>query len=79
MWGTVYEGRPRFFDEDGYSTKSFRQNQWSLLEEPSEVSVQKWRQRVGDEIVEDEKAVFLDLMRRMLFWPEERPTAEEVL
>lgn len=42
--------------------------------------MQKWRQKNGSEIGEDEKAAFLNLMRRMLvFRPEERPTANEVL
>ncbi|PKY08918.1 kinase-like protein [Aspergillus campestris IBT 28561] len=79
-WWRRWEGRPRFFDEDGCPIESYRQNQWPPLEESFEVGVQKWRRRVGDEIGEDEKAAFLDLMRRILsFRPEERPTAEEVL
>ena len=42
--------------------------------------MQKWRRKNGSEIVEDEKAAFLNLMRRMLvFRPQERPTADEVL
>lgn len=46
----------------------------------SGVSVQKWRRKVGDEFDENEKAAFLDFMRRMLsFGPEDRLTVEEVL
>lgn len=42
--------------------------------------MQKWRRREGNKIVEEEKAAFLDLMHRMLVYlPEERLTADEVL
>lgn len=79
-WWRRWEGRPRFFDEDGCPTESYRQNRWPPLEGSFEVGVQEWRRRVGDEIGENEKAAFLDLMRRMLsFRPEERPTVEGVL
>ncbi|PYH97253.1 kinase-like protein [Aspergillus ellipticus CBS 707.79] len=79
-WWRRWEGRPRFFDEQGCPTESYRGNRWPPLQESFEVGVQKWRRKVGDEFDENEKAAFLDLMRRMLsFRPEERPTAEEVL
>lgn len=79
-WLRQWEGRPRFFDEEGCPTESYRENRWPSLQESFEVGVQKWRRKKGDEFDENEKAAFLDLMRRMLsFRPEERPTAEEVL
>ncbi|KAL4934187.1 kinase-like domain-containing protein [Aspergillus undulatus] len=79
-WWRRWEGRPRFFDEDGRPTESHRENRWPPLQESFEVGVQNWRRKVGDEIGENEKTAFLDLMRRMLsFRPKERPTAEEVL
>lgn len=79
-WWRRWEGRPRFFDEQGCPTESYRGNRWPPLQESFEVGVQKWRRKVGDEFDENEKAAFLDLMRRMLsFRPKERPTAEEVL
>lgn len=79
-WWESWEGRPRFFDEYGCPTESHMRNRWPPLDESFEIDVQKWRRRVGSEIEENEKAAFLDLMRRMLsFRPEERPTAEEVL
>lgn len=79
-WWRRWEGRPQFFDEDGCPTESYRESRWPPLEESFEVGVQKWRRRMGDEFGEDEKAAFLELMRRMLsFRPEERPTAGEVL
>lgn len=79
-WWQRWEARPRFFDEHGHPLESYMENQWPPLEESFETGVQKWRRRIGGEIEEDEKAAFLDLMRRMLsFRPEERPTAEQVL
>ncbi|KAJ5443370.1 hypothetical protein N7445_004483 [Penicillium cf. griseofulvum] len=79
-WWQRWEGRAQFFDENGYPTDSYMKDKWPPLEESFEICVQKWRQKMGDEIEEEETAVFLDLMRRMLsFRPEERPTAEEVL
>ncbi|KAK9850538.1 hypothetical protein MYU51_012035 [Penicillium brevicompactum] len=79
-WWQRWEGRPRFFDEYGYPTKSPSANRWPPLEESFETGVQKWRRKVGGGIEESEKSAFLDLMRWMLsFRPEERPTAEEVL
>ncbi|KAJ5165126.1 uncharacterized protein N7500_006956 [Penicillium coprophilum] len=79
-WWQHWEGRARFFNDDGTPKESYMENKWPPLEESFETGVQKWRQRVGDEIEEEEKVAFLDLMRRMLsFRPEERPTVEEVL
>ncbi|KAF9250465.1 hypothetical protein DTO013E5_5514 [Penicillium roqueforti] len=80
-WWQRWEGRPQFFDDHGDPTESYKRNKWPPLEERFEICIQKWRRKfVGSEIEEDEKAAFLDLMRRMLsFRPEERPTAEEVL
>ncbi|OQD73733.1 hypothetical protein PENDEC_c014G01469 [Penicillium decumbens] len=58
----------------------FESNKWPPLETLFEDCVQKWRRKNGSEIGEDEKAAFLNLMRQMLvFRPEERPTADEVL
>ncbi|KKK24204.1 hypothetical protein P175DRAFT_0508759 [Aspergillus ochraceoroseus IBT 24754] len=79
-WWQRWEGRPEYFDEYGCPIESYRENRWPSLEESFEIGVQKWRRKLGDGIEEDEKAAFLDLIRRMLsFRPEERPTAEEVL
>ncbi|PLB49673.1 kinase-like protein [Aspergillus steynii IBT 23096] len=79
-WWTRWDGRARFFDDDGCPTDSYVKNKWPTLEGSFEEGVQKWRRRRGPAIQESEKAAFLDLMRRMLsFRPEERPTAEEVL
>ncbi|KAJ5836588.1 hypothetical protein N7447_002614 [Penicillium robsamsonii] len=79
-WWQRWEGRARFFHEDAYPKESYMENKWPPLEESFEIGVQKWRRKMGGEIEEEEKAAFLDLMRRMLsFRPEERPTAEEVL
>ncbi|PYI31658.1 kinase-like protein [Aspergillus indologenus CBS 114.80] len=79
-WWQRWEGRSSFFEEDGCPTESYRENKWAPLEESFEVGVQKWRRKVGDEIREDEKTAFLDLIRRMLaFRPEERLTVDEVL
>ncbi|OQD61597.1 hypothetical protein PENPOL_c016G04662 [Penicillium polonicum] len=79
-WWQRWGGRSRFFDEHGCPTESHRENRWPPLQESFEIGIQKWRKRVGDEMTENEKSAFLDLMRRMLqFRPEERLTAEEVL
>jgi serine/threonine protein kinase len=79
-WWQRWEGRARFFDENGYPWESYMRNKWPPLEGSFEIGVQKWRRKMGGEIEEEETAAFLDLMRRMLsFRPEERPTAGEVL
>ncbi|XHG07567.1 hypothetical protein AWENTII_010705 [Aspergillus wentii] len=79
-WWKSWEARSRFFDEHGNPTESCQINKWPSLEDSFEICVQKWRRKVGGEIDENEKAAFLDLMRRMLaFRPEERPTVDEVL
>lgn len=72
-WWEGWKGRSRFFDEHGCPTESHRENKWPSFEESFEIGV-------GDEMMEDEKSAFLDLMRCMLrFRPGERLTAEEVL
>ncbi|KAJ5268309.1 hypothetical protein N7524_005768 [Penicillium chrysogenum] len=79
-WWQRWEGRPRFFDEQGFPTESYQENRWPSLEDSFEIGVQKWRRKLGGAVDENEKAAFLDLMRRMLsFRPEERPTVDEVL
>jgi serine/threonine protein kinase len=79
-WWRRWHTRSRFFDEHGYPTETYRGNRWPPLEESFEIGVQKWRRKMGGQIEEDEKAAFLDLMRRMLSYrPEGRLTAEEVL
>ncbi|KAJ6162927.1 hypothetical protein N7497_002906 [Penicillium chrysogenum] len=79
-WWQRWEGRPRFFDEQGCPTESYQENRWPSLEDSFEIGVQKWRRKLGGAVDENEKAAFLDLMRRMLsFRPEERPTVDEVL
>ncbi|KAJ6169706.1 hypothetical protein N7497_002549 [Penicillium chrysogenum] len=79
-WWHRWHARSRFFDEHGQPTESYRGNRWPPLEESFEIGVQKWRRKMGGKIEEDEKDVFLDLMRRMLSYrPENRATAEEVL
>ena len=76
-----WEARHDFFTtEDGQPTDSYSEDKWPPLEEWFEVAVQKWRRQEGNEIGADEKAAFLDLVRRMLMYrPEERLTADEVL
>jgi hypothetical protein len=72
-WWQRWEGRPLFFDENRYPTKSHSEIKWPPLEEPFEIGV-------GGEIRGKQKSAFLELMRRMLsFQPKERPTAEYVL
>ena len=79
-WWLNWEGRSQFFSADGQSTDFHLRNKWPPLEETFEIDVQKWRRNKGSEIGEKEKAAFLDLMRQMLvFRPEERPNADEVL
>lgn len=78
-WWQSWEGRPHFFDDSG-CPNTYLEDRWPTLEDSFEIGVQNWRRKWGDEIEEDEKAAFLDLIRRMLsFRPEERPTAEGVL
>lgn len=79
-WWQNWEGWARFFDDAGRPTDSCMENRWPTLEESFEIGVQEWRRKWGGEIEEDEKAAFLDLMRRMLsVRPEERLTIDEVL
>ncbi|KAL4887219.1 kinase-like protein [Aspergillus karnatakaensis] len=79
-WWQRWEGRPRFYDENGQVRESHKMNQWLPLQESFEDGVQKWRRKFGHEIGENETTAFLNLIRHMLsFRPEERPTAEQVL
>ncbi|GKZ49597.1 hypothetical protein AbraIFM66951_002168 [Aspergillus brasiliensis] len=79
-WWLRWEGRSKFFTEDGCPIDTYLENQWPPLEESFEIDIQKWRRKWRGVIEEEEKAAFLDLVRRMLvFRPEERPTAEDVL
>ncbi|KAJ8063651.1 hypothetical protein OCU04_007515 [Sclerotinia nivalis] len=79
-WWQCWEGRPLFFDEHGYPTKSHQENRWPSLEDSFDIGIQNWRHKLGGAIDVNEKAAFLDLMRRMLsFQPGERPTVDEVL
>ncbi|GLA26450.1 hypothetical protein AnigIFM63604_006053 [Aspergillus niger] len=79
-WWQRWEGRRKFFTEDGRPTKAYLENKWPPFEESFEIDIQKWRRKWRGAIEEEEKVVFLDVIRRMLaFRPEERPTAEEVL
>ncbi|OJJ43572.1 hypothetical protein ASPZODRAFT_161490 [Penicilliopsis zonata CBS 506.65] len=79
-WWQTWKGRSRFFHENGSPTEAYKENRWPCLKGSFEVCIQKWRQKIRDEIQEDEKAAFLDLMRHMLsFRPQDRPTAAEVL
>ncbi|PWY95987.1 kinase-like protein, partial [Aspergillus sclerotioniger CBS 115572] len=73
-------GECKYFDEDGGPTDSYRAKKWPPLEESFEIDIQKWRRKWRGEIKKDEKKAFLDLIRRMLmFRPEDRLTAEDVL
>lgn len=80
-WWLRWEARDEFFiTKDGHPIESYCEDKWPPLEEWFEVAVQKWRQQEGNEIGEEEKAAFLDLMRQMLVYrPEERLTADQVL
>ncbi|GLA81129.1 hypothetical protein AtubIFM56815_004766 [Aspergillus tubingensis] len=79
-WWLCWEGRSKFFTEDGHPTDAYLENKWPPLEESFDVDIQKWRRKWRGVVEEDERAAFLDLIRRMLlFRPEARPTAENVL
>ncbi|GKZ64950.1 hypothetical protein AnigIFM63309_000378 [Aspergillus niger] len=79
-WWQRWEGRSKFFTEDGRPTEAYLENRWPPFEESFEIDIQKWRRKWRGAIEEEEKAVFLDVIRRMLaFRSEERPTAEDVL
>lgn len=80
-WWLRWKARDEFFiTEDGQPTDSYSEDKWPPLGEWFEVAVQKWRRREGNEIGEEEKAAFLESMRRMLVYlPERRLTADEVL
>ncbi|RDH36360.1 protein kinase-like protein [Aspergillus welwitschiae] len=79
-WWQRGEGRSKFFTEDGCPTEAYLENERPPFEESFEIDIQKWRRKWRGAIEEEEKAVFLDVIRRMLaFRPEERPTAKDVL
>jgi serine/threonine-protein kinase SRPK3 len=79
-WWLHWEGRSHFLSEDGQSTEFHQRNKWPPLENTFENGVQKWRRKKGSALWEEEKVAFLDLMRQMLvFQPEKRPTAGQVL
>jgi serine/threonine protein kinase len=69
-----------FFDEQG-RRRNPGEMLWPSLEVAFEDGVQKWRRKLGAGVFsEEEKEAFLSLIRRMLvFRPEERISAEEVL
>ncbi|EEQ34593.1 protein kinase domain-containing protein [Microsporum canis CBS 113480] len=79
-WWERWEERGKFFDKKG-NPKGAREI-WPPIHRAFEEGVQKYRRKLlpTDVFSEAETAAFLDLMRRMLvFRPEERPTAKEVL
>ncbi|KAM5443150.1 hypothetical protein MferCBS31731_002026 [Microsporum ferrugineum] len=79
-WWERWEERSKFFDEKA-NPKGAR-DIWPPIHRAFEEGVQKYRRKLlpTDVFSVEEKAAFLDLMRRMLvFRPEERPTAKEVL
>lgn len=79
-WWPRWEERSQFFSEDGQLTEFHQSNKWPSLEELFEDCVQKRRRRKGSVVGEEEKEAFLNLIRRILvFRPEDRPTANEVL
>ncbi|KAJ5706676.1 hypothetical protein N7488_006477 [Penicillium malachiteum] len=79
-WWGKWEARNEFFTQDGQPTASYSPNKWPPLDGWFEEAIQEWRRKQGIEIEEAEKAAFLDPMRRMLVYrPERRPTADEVL
>lgn len=77
-WWKSWEGKNKFFHEDGSSKD---RQVWPPLSGRFEEAVQNYRQaRHAGEFNKDEAAAILDLLRRMLSYrPEERPTAEDVL
>ncbi|KGO75295.1 hypothetical protein PITC_001080 [Penicillium italicum] len=79
-WWQRWEGKLKFFDESGHSTEYHKKNKWYPLDQSFETQVQKWRRGVADEMQDDEKTAFLNMMRQMLmFRPEERLTVKQVL
>lgn len=52
--GSAGKDDPRFFNEDGYPSESYK-NKWPPVEESSEIGVQKWKRKIGNEMEEDEK------------------------
>lgn len=79
-WWEKWEARSEFSISPDQPTVSYTGDMWPPLDAWFEKAVQEWRRKEGGEIGEEEKAAFLDLMRRMLAYrPEEIPTAHEVL
>lgn len=79
-WWNRWEERSQFFNEDGRPKEG--RYVWPPINQAFEEGVQEYRRKRGrvGEFDREETAAILDLMRRMLvFRPEERPTAEEVL
>ncbi|KAK2858519.1 hypothetical protein FQN49_004652 [Arthroderma sp. PD_2] len=79
-WWERWEERSHYFDEHG-NPKEGREA-WPPIDRAFEEGVQKYRRKMQPDGVfgEGETAAFLALMCRMLvFRPEERPTAKEVL
>ncbi|KAL1859077.1 hypothetical protein VTK73DRAFT_7596 [Phialemonium thermophilum] len=70
----------RFFGKDG-QRRNVREMLWPSLEVAFEEGVQKYRRKLGvGAMDEEERVAFLALMRQMLvFRPEERISAEQVL
>ncbi|KAE8321531.1 kinase-like domain-containing protein [Aspergillus sergii] len=78
-WFESWGKRDLYFDDDGVPKDG--RYVWSSIDEAFEEGVQKYRRKFGmGEFDGEETAAILDMMRRMLiFRPEERPTAREVL
>ncbi|PYH29279.1 kinase-like protein [Aspergillus neoniger CBS 115656] len=71
-WWLHWEGRGKFFTEDGHPKDAYVENKWPPLEESFDIDIQKWRRKWRG-VVEEERTAFLDLIRRMLlFQPEAR-------
>ncbi|KAL2375183.1 hypothetical protein RJ035_006792 [Blastomyces gilchristii] len=78
-WWERWDEREQFFNRDGHPRED--RDVWPPINEAFEEGIQGYRRKRGMGVFEgDETAAILDLMRRMLvFPPEQRPTAEEVL
>ncbi|OAL68242.1 CMGC/SRPK protein kinase [Trichophyton rubrum] len=79
-WWERWDERHEYFDENGKPTQG--REVWPPLDQAFEEGVQKYRRKIQPNGVfsEEETTAFLSLMRQMLvFRPEERPTALQVL
>jgi hypothetical protein len=79
-WWARWEGRGRYFTEDGKPTEWYRKNRWEPLEDALDTCLQIPRRRWGGEIFKEEQVAFRSMICRMLVHrPEERHSATQVM